>query len=67
MVLVNDPLFSREVVGQYELKSLKQQSISAKQVSDSCHKGGRKTVGREIRQNVQFGMTILISQNVRYF
>ena len=42
MVLVNDPLFSREVVGQYELKSLKQQSISAKQVSDSCHKGGRR-------------------------
>ena len=30
MVLVNDPLFSREAVVQYELKSLKQQSRSAK-------------------------------------
>ena len=26
MVLVNDPLFSREAVGQYEEESLKQQS-----------------------------------------
>ena len=30
MVLVNDPLFSREAVGQYEEKSLKQQSRSTK-------------------------------------
>ena len=30
MVLVNDPLFSREAVGQYEEKPLKQQSRSTK-------------------------------------
>ena len=30
MVLVNDPVFSREAVGQYEEKSLKQQSRSTK-------------------------------------
>ena len=30
MVIVNDPLFSREAVVQYELKSLKQQSRTAK-------------------------------------
>ena len=31
MVLVDDPLFSREIVGQYEEKPLKQQSRSTKQ------------------------------------
>ena len=36
MVLVNDPLFSREVVGQYEEKSLKQQSRSTKHKGDSA-------------------------------
>ena len=30
MVLVNDPLFSREAVGQYEEKPLNQQSRSTK-------------------------------------
>ena len=30
MVLVNDPLFSRELVDQYEEKPLKQQSRSTK-------------------------------------
>ena len=36
MVLVNDPLFSREAVGQYEEKSLKQQSRSTKHKGDSA-------------------------------
>ena len=30
MILVNDPLFSREAVGQYEENSLKEQSKSTK-------------------------------------
>ena len=43
MVLVNDLLFSREAVGQYEEKPLKQRSRSTKFKSqDSCHKGGRR-------------------------
>ena len=33
MVLVNDPLFSREAVGQYEEKSADQQSISSRLMS----------------------------------
>ena len=42
MVLVNDHLFSRGAVGQYEetIKIAKQ--INKAQVSDSCNKGGRK-------------------------
>ena len=48
MVLVNNPLFSREAVGQYEEKSLKQQSRSTKhkfqthvikEIGDSAKRG----------------------------
>ena len=68
MVLVNDPFFPKEAVGQYEEKPLKQQSRSTKHKFQTHVIEEAGDSGRELRQCVQFVMTIMRSKNVvKYF